>query len=557
MEWLHEATAETYLPLLRMLANLERDGVRFNCNLNLSPILLEQLSHPIFIAEFPKYLTRKIVAAREDEAFFTQSGETHYAGVARFWQHFFGQALADFNGFEQNIVKAFRHFSDIGMIEIITCCATHGYLPLLGTDESVRAQVRTAVDTHVRHLGKAPRGMWIPECGYRPEGFWEYPVGNADASPAAAGFERIGVEQALSECGIDFFFVDTHLVEDSKRVSSPYDLRDGTVTGSSALEQIEESPKRSLYRSYYVDGSYGGAEGKKHPVSVFPRDPRTGVQVWSGDAGYPGEASYLDFHKKRWPGGHRYWRVTGSKVDMADKQPYFPQEASERVRSHASHFIHLVWEALQGSGKETVPLILCAPFDAELFGHWWFEGIQWLEAVARNLHDFDSGIQMMSCGEYLDQYPRAGGVAMHEGSWGAEGNNQVWLNPETSWSYTHIYPAELYTREVCTAGVWRESAMGKRILQQLCREILLLESSDWQFLITTGAARDYAEIRFLTHNDQFNEIKGIWKSFEESGSIGPEQENRLAEIERRDGVFPDIDPANWVAGPKDYRVVRS
>ena len=114
---------------------------------------------------------------------------------------------------------------------------------------------------------------------------------------------------------------------------------------------------------------------------------------------------------------------------------------------------------------------------------------------------------------------------MHEGSWGAEGTNQVWMNPETSWTYTHIYPAELYTRDVCTAGHWRNSALGKRIMQQLCRELLLLESSDWQFLITTGAARDYAEIRFLTHNDQFNEIKAIWQTFESTGAITMAQES--------------------------------
>ena len=179
MEWLHEAAAETYLPFLRMLGNLERDDIRFNCNLNLSPILLEQLSHPVFIAEFPNYLMRKIVAAREDEAYFIQSGEDHLAETARFWYRFFSQALEDFNAFDGNIIKGFRHFNDIGLIEIITCGATHGYMPLLGTDESVRAQIRTAVDTHIRHIGKHPKGIWAPECGYRPAGFWNYQIGRA------------------------------------------------------------------------------------------------------------------------------------------------------------------------------------------------------------------------------------------------------------------------------------------------------------------------------------------------------------------------------------------
>jgi 1,4-alpha-glucan branching enzyme len=549
MEWLHEAAAETYLPLLRMLKNLERDHIRFNCNLNLSPILLEQLSHPVFIAEFPNYLGRKIVAAREDEAYFTQAGEDHYAETARFWHKFFSQALEDFNHFDQNIIKGFRHFNDIGLIDIITCGATHGYMPLLGTDESVRAQIRTAVDTHIRHIGKHPRGIWAPECGYRPAGFWNYPVPNADGSPTPPGFDRIGVEQALSESDIEFFFVDTHLVEESRRVPSPYELRDGAVPIDESAEPITHHDYRRLYQPYYVDGPYD----KRYATTIFPRDPRTGVQVWSGDSGYPGDGTYLDFHKKRWPGGHRYWRVTGSKVDMGDKQPYYPNEAAERVKSHAANYVHLVWEALQPGFNDSIPPILCSPFDAELFGHWWFEGIWWLEAVARTIHDYNTGIQLISCSEYIDRYPRAGFIAMHEGSWGAEGNNHVWMNPETSWTYTHIYPAELYTREVCTAGQWVHTELGKRIMQQLCRELLLLESSDWQFLITTGAARDYAEIRFLTHNDQFNEMKAIWQTFESSGSITPAQETRLAEIELRDSIFPDIDPGLWVAGAHEIR----
>ena len=383
MEWLHEAAAETYLPFLRMLKNLERDNIRFNCNLNLSPILLEQLSHPVFIAEFPNYLNRKIVAAREDEAFFIQSGETHLAETARFWHRFFSHALEDFNHFDHNIIAGFRHFNDTGLIDIITCGATHGYMPLLGTDESVRAQVRTAVDTHIRHIGKHPKGIWAPECGYRPAGFWNYPVPNADGSPTPPGFDRIGVEQALSESEIDFFFVDTHLVEEGHRVPSPYELLNGAVPTDEQTERMTHGNHRSLYQPYYVDGPYD----KRYATTIFPRDPRTGVQVWSGETGYPGDGVYLDFHKKRWPGGHRYWRVTGPKVDMGDKLPYYPQQAAERVKGHASNFVHLVYEALKSGFNDEIPPILCSPFDAELFGHWWFEGVLWLEAIARNLHD--------------------------------------------------------------------------------------------------------------------------------------------------------------------------
>ena len=544
IEWLHEAAAETYLPLLRVLGNLERDRIRFNCNLNLSPILLEQLAHPVFVAEFPRYLTRKIVAAREDEAFFIQCGEHHFAEIARFWYRFFSQALGDFQQFDGDLIRAFRHFNDIGLIDIITTAATHGFLPLLGTDESIRAQVCTAVDTHLRHFGKAPRGFWSPECGYHPAGFWEYPVLNPGAPPVAPGFQRIGIEQAFSESSLEFFYVDTHLIETARRAVSsntPISSRPAALE----TEQAMFDPHRSLYQSYYVACGESGAAQKCS--TVFARDPRTAVQVWSPDTGYPGDGFYLDFHKKRWPGGHRYWRVTDSKTDMNSKQPYYPNLAAERIHSHASHFVQLVFDTLRPAFNAAAPPILCSPFDAELFGHWWFEGAQWLEAVARIVHASGSGIQLISSAEYLDRYPRADSLSMREGSWGAGGSSQVWLNPETSWTYNHIYPAELYTREVCSSGQWRNSAQGRRVTQQLCRELMLLESSDWQFLITTGAARDYAEIRFLTHNDQFNELRSIWETLESQGSLAPEQENRLAEIERRDGVFPDIDPGLWMS----------
>ena len=542
LEWLLEAAAETYLPLLRMLGNLHRDGISLRCNLNISPILLEQLAHPVFKAEFPEYVGRKILAAREDEAYFMQSGEAHFAETARYWQRFFTQAKEDFEGLGSDIIAGFRHYNDAGLIEIITCGATHGYMPLLGTDESVRAQVAIGAHTHMKHLGKHPRGIWAPECGYRPSGWWEYPVLPHGATEPWKGFNRIGVEQALGENGIDYFFVDTHLVEESERTPAPYELMYGKLAVSDHIELMSREPHRSLYQPYYVSGPFAA----HRPVSIFPRDPKTGVQVWSGDSGYPGESNYLDFHKKRWPGGHRYWQVTGSKVDMGDKTPYYPEAAAERTKSHAEHYVSLVYEALKAGFNDEVPPILTSPFDAELFGHWWYEGVIWLEHVARVMAREEIPIKLISCSEYLDLYPRGGFIAMHEGSWGAHGTNEVWMNPDTSWTWTHIYPAEASVRSIAIEGKWRDGGLGERITQQLCRELLLLESSDWQFLITTGSARDYAEQRFLTHLDQFREVEAIWRSFVETGSISTPQDLRLAEIELRDSVFADIDPGEWV-----------
>jgi 1,4-alpha-glucan branching enzyme len=550
IEWLHEAAAETYLPLLRAFERLYQDNVPLNCNLNLSPVLLEQLAHPLFRSEFPKYLERKIAAAREDESFFMSIGESIYAETARFWQNFFSEDLAQFQALNGNIVVGFRSFEERGMLEIITCAATHGYMPLLGTDESLRAQIRVAVATHEKHLGRRPRGIWAPECGYRPAGLWSYPV-SPEGMTEPASFPRIGIEQALSESALEFFFVDTHLVQESARIHSPYEFLQRSANRSESREHQGFHPPddRRLYHPFYVEGPYD----KSAAVTIFPRDPRTGLQVWSGDTGYPGDENYLDFHKKRWPGGHRYWRVTGPGVDIGDKQPYIPLTAAARIREHASHFVDLVYKVLAPGFNETVPPVLCSPFDAELFGHWWFEGVHWLETVARILHEYDTGIALTTGSAYLDRYPRGGFLALHEGSWGAEGNNQVWMNGETGWTYAYLYSAELACREICSGPHWRDGGLGERIVKQLCRELLLLESSDWQFLITTGAARDYAELRFNTHRDQFEDLRALWNVLRDGGSLSPEQESRLITIEERDNIFADVDPGFWAKGAHAVR----
>jgi 1,4-alpha-glucan branching enzyme len=544
LEWLHEAAAETYLPLLRVVRNLERDGIALNANVNITPVLLEQLAHPVFKREFPKYLERKIAAAVEDEAYFTQNKEPHLAETARYWQRYFHEALEDFQALNGDIVRGFREAAERKLLEIITCGATHGYFPLLGTDESIRAQVQTAVATHKRHIGQHPRGIWLPECAYRPAGMWNYPVIPQGSSQPWPGFNRRGVEEPLEDAKIDFFYVDTHLVERSV-MFTPYELRAGGVVGAAAALEVEtQEPEHSLYKPYYVDGP----RAHRRPVTIFPRDPRTGLQVWSGDAGYPGEGNYLDFHKKRFPGGHRYWQVTGSKIDMAFKTPYFPEKAVERARSHADHYVSLVVDSLRSGFNSTVPEILTSPFDAELFGHWWFEGPLWLEQVARVMARAEVPVALTSCAKYLDRYPPEGFLALPEGSWGKNGTHEVWLSPDTRWTWENIYPAEIAVREAATSNRWKESAEGTRILKQMCRELLLLESSDWQFLITTAAARDYAEERFREHLDSFNAVEAMWRKFCSGGALGAD-EAKLAEIEAQDSVFAEIDPGLWVKEP--------
>lgn len=541
LEWLCEAAAETYLPLLRVVAKLESEGIYLKPNINLSPILLEQLAHPVFQQEFPLYLNRKVAAARKDQAEFTSKGDHHMARVAEFWAQFFEEDQRHFESLGNDIIKAFRHFNDTGAIEIFTCAATHGYFPLLGTDASIRAQVRTGVETHKKYLGKAPRGIWIPECGYRPAGSWFYPVSmnGASSSVARAPFHRAGVEEILAENGIEYFFIDTHLVESSAKFT-PYEMLAGGVP--IAIEEEPGEPRASFYQPFFADTP----DRRKAQVAFFTRDPSTSVQVWSGDHGYPGDASYLDFHKKKFPGGHRYWQVTGSKVDMALKTAYYPNVASEKTREHAKHFAGITATAIaKYPTTRGVPPILTAPFDAELFGHWWFEGPEFLANVAREYARPDSPLKLITCGEYLDKHPPKGFLSLEEGSWGANGTNEVWLNKDNAWTWKHIYPAETAVQQMAKTGAWRGHETGTRLAKQLCRELLLLESSDWQFLITTGAARDYAEKRFDTHLQQFRELLDSWRRFETTREVSPEAEANLRRIEERDSIFPDIKPELW------------
>ena len=546
--WLLEADAETYLPLLRVLQRLQQDGIAPGLSMDFSPILLEQLAHPVFQEKFPEYLQRKIDFAHADEAAFQAEGEEQLAALARFWQGWYREALEHFRALNQDIVGAFRRLGEAGTVQLLTCCATHGYSPLLGTDETVRAQVRLAVVTHRRHFGAAPRGIWLPECGYRPAGYWQPPVAG-DGGRNFPGFYRIGVEHALLESGLRFFVADGHLIEGSRGFGSAFGSFNSALAADADLEA--ERPANTLYQAYGVeDRSSPQASGK---TTVFPRDPRTGFQVWSGDSGYPADGVYLDFHKKRSPGGLRYWRVTGRGVGLGEKAIYAPEEALQRAGEHGRHFVSLVRGQLQraaDTGGLEGPPMLCSPFDAELFGHWWFEGVAFLEAMARELAAGATGVTPVGCAQYLQRYPPKQTLGLPEGSWGEGGDDRVWLNETTRWTWSRLYSAEHALRDLCTAGEWRDGAMGERLMKQMCRELLLLESSDWQFLMTTGAASDYAEQRFREHADMFDEVRTMWLEFRRGGRLPESMESRLGAIEWRDNPFAEVNPEFWVLGAR-------
>ncbi len=552
MDWLNEAAAETYVPLARVLDRLLAEGRKPRLTLGLTPILSEMLADETFKSEFEAYLDRKIEAAQADQREFGRTGDGWMRRLAGRWEAWYRDVRRDFTEtYGRDLVGAFRRLQDLAAVEIITCGATHGYFPLLSEDVSIQAQVKQAIAAHRRHYGRAPRGIWLPECAYRPRYRWKSPLDGDDAEARP----RKGVDEFLAENGLEYFFVDAHLLKGGRAIGVYLERFEGLqrLWGQYLKERGEEArPEvpRSAYDLFLV-----ASRPAMRPVAVFTRDPVTGLQVWSGEHGYPGDGNYLDFHKKRFPGGLRYWRVTDAKADLADKRPYDPEEAAGRITPQADHFRDVVKATLRAHHAATGRTgMLTAPFDAELFGHWWFEGPAWLEAVLRRIED-DPELTLTTAGAYLDGNRPIDVIALPEGSWGEGGHHWIWLNPDTVWTWKHVYEAERELPALLRAAgeerLGREPALA-RVLRQAARELLLLQASDWQFLISTFSARDYAELRVARHAEDFRRLAAVARRLIEVGGPagGPgltaEEEAFLETVEARDRLFPDLDLAWWI-----------
>lgn len=543
MDWIHEAAAETYIPLLNVLNDLVDEGVSPRLTLGLTPVLCEQLRDGTFITEFQEYIKMKIEAAGADRDHFAKVDDARMVRLAEFWRETYGRVLSDFQQrYDRDIVGAFSNLQEAGHIEVMTSAATHGYFPLLSQDVSIQAQVRQGISTYERHFGRPPRGIWLPECAYRPRYPWKPPVeGFADEA-----YPRKGVEEFLSENGLDYFIIDSHLLKGGRAIGvyiARFDaLRQLWGQFEKGYRPLPEDVTKNPYEAYLVSS---GPESKR-PVAVFTRDPKTGIQVWSGEWGYPGDGNYLDFHKKRFPGGLRYWRVTSAKSDLADKKVYYPEAVESRVQENASHFKDLLKGLLESHYSETGKRgILTAPFDAELFGHWWFEGPRWLYHVLKQVAA-DPELELTTCGRYLEEFPAETVISIPEGSWGEGGFHWIWLNEWTEWSWKHIYEAEKRMMALAEAFAHRTGeSLLQRVLKQAARELLLLQSSDWQFLISTWSARDYAELRVALHAGDFGRLASIADTLGRGEKITPGDEAFLGAVEARDNLFPDLEPGWW------------
>ncbi len=497
-DWLFEAITETYLPIVSRLEKLADEGIPFRLSMTLSPPLVQMLRDELLCARYDRHLDRlcelaekEVVRTRDDPAFHK---------TARFYRdHFFNCRWLWHERYRRDLVAAFRALQDRGALEIVTCGATHGFLPLVETrPEMVRAQIAVAAAHYRLHFGRDPVGIWLPECGYFP-----------------------GLDRYLAEENLRYFFVDTHGITDA-------------------------NPRTRLgpYAPIFTPSG----------VAAFGRDPESSEQVWSAELGYPGDPEYRDFYRDigfdldddyvapyvqptgaRKSTGFKYHRITG-RTDH--KEPWDWERAFERARVHAANFVfnrERQFEHLSGVlGGRTA--VVVAPYDAELFGHWWFEGPVFLEHVIRRAAE-QPHFRLGACSDFLRQEPTNQVAEPPMCSWGAGGYAGVWLDGSNDWIYRHLLymgkrMAELAQREA-------HAPLERRALAQAARELLLAQSSDWAFIMKTGTMVDYAIRRTCEHVANFLRLDRDIRD----GCI---DEAWLGWLEYRDNIFPEI----------DYRVYR-
>jgi len=495
-DWLYEAITETYIPLIDMMEDLLAEGVVFRLVMSLSPPLCEMLADELLQNRYLRYIDKRIDLSRKEVE--RTRGHELFNKTARLYLRSFEAARRTFvERCGCNLVTAFRSLQDRGVLEVLTVSATHGILPLMHTDEAKRAQVRAATANYRKHFGTNPRGIWLAECAYAP-----------------------GLDSYLKEQGIRFFVLDSH----------------GVLYG-------RPMPRMGVYAPVYTPNG----------VAAFARDVESSKQVWSREEGYPGDFVYREFYRDlgydgpydyvrpylhpdgvRRNLGVKYFKITG-KVGLDGKKPYDPDVALDRAAVHAANFLfnrqHQARHLNVTLGRK--PIIL-SPYDAELFGHWWLEGPQFLRFLFKKIHYDQDDLSLVTLSEYLRANPTNQVVLPAASSWGDKGYFEVWLNGANDWIYKHLHQAEERMIELVAANPQPPSALIHRALNQTARELLLAQSSDWAFIMTTGTNRSYAEKRTRDH---LARMFGLYLQIKENRLEQP----WLEYLEGLDNIFPELD----------------
>ena len=542
--WLYEAAAETYLPLLDMIGEVALNGVRPAVTIGLTPVLLEQLAHERFKGGFVAYLDGRIERATSDRKEFEAAGDGHSAHLAERWIEWHAGKLEHFERIGRDLPGEFAGRQREGHIQILTSNATHAYMPLLLNDEMMRAQMTCGTLTSERHLGQKSSGMWLPENAYRPAVDHWMPAVLYDNAR-----DRPGVEQFIAGAGVDHFFVDSHMVgrgDPLGYVDQPA-VRDGKLRGHFHATSGDPSGWDRQRGWRWPMEPVGVASRAEMPrVAAFARHPQVSEQVWSGSIGYPGAGQYLEFHRKRGERGLRYHKVTSTKTALSDKQPYYPDDVPGKVHEHAVHFCDVVRNALRQYRDATGRAgVVVAPFDAELFGHWWFEGVNFLRDVVLILAN-DPSVTLRTAEEALAHRPPDKVMRLPDGSWGENGDHSVWLNDRTRWIWEMEYRAEGTFLKHLHGLPWRQNPRVREMLERAGRQLLLLQASDWPFVIHSQGAVDYGTQRFAGHATRFDRLTTIAEDIAAGREPGPLELSQVNEADAHDPIFKEIDLEWWM-----------
>ncbi len=493
-EWLFAAITESYIPLLRILRRLATDEIPFKLALSLTPTLGAMLGDELLQRRYLRHLERLIGLARQELERNRNTPEL--ANLSRFYRDFFVETRSFYDQIlGRDVVKSFRELQDAGHLEIIGSAATHAFLPLFQDfPEAQRAQIAIGRDTHRELFGRDPAGFWLPECGYSD-----------------------GLDSILQSGNIRWFVLDSH----------------GLIFG-------EPRPQNAIFAPAYTPAG----------PAMFARDRESNRDVWSAQSGYPGDPLYRDFYRDigfdrseeelapflrpvgvRKFSGIKYHRVSTGTA----KELYDPVAGLARADHHAHDFFIKCADRLRGFEHGDFHPIIVSPFDAELFGHWWFEGPRFLESFIRRVAAAPEQFSLTTPAEYLERNPALQIVKPNPSSWGERGFSGVWLDEANAWIYPHLHAAT--RRMTDLAGKHRDThdVAIERALRQAGRELLLAQASDWAFLIKTKSAPEYATRRTKEHLQHFNrlceQIAGA--------RIDPEF---LGEREARANLFPNL---NW------------
>jgi 1,4-alpha-glucan branching enzyme len=489
--WLFEAITETYVRLFLVLEGLIADGIDFRLSFSLTPTLATMLLDPLLRDRYLARLDLSLELARK-EMDRTRSQPRLHSLACMYEQLYLKVRRAFVDWYGGNLVNAFKRFQDLGKVEILASAATHAYLPLLVNQSAVRAQIRTGIDLYKQLFGRTPQGFWLPECGYYPQ-----------------------VDQILADFGIRYTILETH-----------------------GITHASVRPNQGVYAPLRCPSG----------VAAFGRDPDSSKQVWSSVEGYPGDFDYREFYRDigydldldyirpyihpdgiRLDTGLKYHRITGPN---RQKEIYVPEWAEMKAELHASHYLagRVAQVANLAQAMDRKPLIV-APYDAELFGHWWWEGPAWLDYLIRKTADCDE-VKLIALSEYLDEYPENQISQPSPSSWGRDGFNAVWLNGRNDWIYPLLHAAAPAMERIAPLYDTATPLL-RRAIDQAARELLLAQSSDWAFMINQGAMVQYATDRVKSHLSRFNELlRQI-----EAGAI---DEDSLAAIETQDNIFPQL-----------------